>query len=342
MSPAFTPAHLPPAAVTPAHVEDAAKVLAGVAHRTPVLTSRTLDSLTGARVHLKAEHLQRVGAFKFRGAYHALARLSPPDRARGVVAFSSGNHAQAVALAARLFGVPATIVMPQDAPTSKRAATNGYGARIIEYDRYVADRAVLAQQLAADTGAVLIRPFDDPEVIAGQGTAALELVADAGPLDVLVVPLGGGGLLAGCATIAAALCSGLRIYGVEPEAGDDWVRSLAAGFPVSIPPPRTVADCLATGAPGTLTFELVRPLVTGVLTVSDAELVAAMRWAIERLHQVIEPGGAAGLAALLAAKVPDVAGARVGVILSGGNVGAGRLAQLLGPVPAIARRLGSS
>ncbi|HEV7207140.1 MAG TPA: pyridoxal-phosphate dependent enzyme [Mycobacteriales bacterium] len=316
--------------VTLGHVEAAAAVLAGIAHRTPVLTSRTLDTLTGARVALKAEHLQRVGAFKFRGAYHALARLTPTQRSRGVVAFSSGNHAQAVALAARLFEVPATIVMPHDAPSSKRKATQGYGAQIVGYDRYVEDRAAVAAQVAAATGAVLIPPFDHPDVIAGQGTAALELIADAGPLDVLLVPLGGGGLLAGCATVAAALCPGVRIYGVEPATGDDWVRSLAAGRPVSIPPPRTVADCLATGAPGALTFAVLRPLLTGVLTVSEEELVDAMRWAIERLHQVIEPGGAAGLAALLAGAVPDVAGARVGVILSGGNIGAGRLAQLLG------------
>ena len=319
-----------PAPVSAQHVRAAAAVLAGVAHRTPVLTSATLDRLLGAQVLLKAEHLQRTGSFKFRGAFHAVSRLSPQARSRGVVAYSSGNHAQAVALAARLFGVPATIVMPHDAPAIKRAATAGYGARIVGYDRYGGDRAGLAAELAEQSGASLIPPFDHADVISGQGTAGLELVQDAGPLDVLVVPLGGGGLLAGCALAATSCCPGLRVYGVEPAAGDDWARSLAAGRPVAIPAPATVADCLATDSPGRLTFAVAAPLLAGVLTVTESSLAQATRWAAERLHQIVEPGGAAGLAALLAGQVPDVAGRRVGVLLSGGNVGTDRLATLWG------------
>lgn len=308
-------------------MQAAAALLAGVAHRTPMLTSATLDARTGATVLLKAEHLQRVGAFKFRGAYHAVARLDAATRDRGVVAYSSGNHAQAVALAAALFGVPATIVMPHDAPAAKRAATEGYGATVVGYDRATGDRAAIAAGVARRTGARLIAPFDDRDVIAGQGTAALELLQDAGHIDVLLVPLGGGGLLAG--SLLAVDGAGVRTYGIEPVAADDTARSLAAGRRLAIPAPTTIADSLATASPGELTFPIVQRYAAGVLTVTEDELLQALRFGVERLHQVLEPGGAAALAALLAGSVPDVGGRRVGVILSGGNVGAERLAALL-------------
>lgn len=294
-----------------------------MAHRTPVLTSRTLDALTGAHVLMKAEHLQRVGAFKFRGAFHAISKLAAGTP---VVAYSSGNHAQAVALAARLCGCPATVVMPADAPAAKRAATEGYGASVVTYDRATGDRAAIAARVAAETGARLVPPYDDPDVIAGQGTAVLELTAEH-DLDVLLVPLGGGGLLAGS---LLAIPEKVRAYGVEPAAGDDWERSLEAGRPVTVAQPTTIADSLATTGPGRLTWPIVSARVAGVVTVTEPELVAAVRFALERLHQVLEPGGAAGLAALLAGTVPDVRGRTVGVVLSGGNIGAERLARLLG------------
>jgi threonine dehydratase len=300
-------------------VRAAAERLRGVAHRTPVVTSRTLDAQAGARAFLKAENLQRIGAFKFRGAYNRIAQLDPEERRRGVVAFSSGNHAQGVALAAKLLGVGATIVMPEDAPAAKLAATRGYGADVVVYDRVRINRAELAGSIAAETGAIVIPPYDDPAIIAGQGTVALELVEDAGALDVLLVPLGGGGLLAGCSLAASATSPGVRIYGVEPEAGDDWLRSWREGRIVSIPVPRTIADGQQTQAPGTLTWPIVRALAAGVVTVTDDEIRAAMRFAFERLKLVLEPSGACALAALLCAKV-DAGDARVGVVLSGGNV----------------------
>lgn len=306
----------------------AAERLRGVAHHTPVVTSRTLDERTAARVSLKAENLQRVGAFKFRGAYNKIAQLDADQRKRGVVAFSSGNHAQGVALAARLLGAPATIVMPSDAPAAKLAATQGYGAEVVTYDRERMNRAEIAGAIAAERGATMVPPYDDPAIIAGQGTVALELVEDAGTLDVLLVPLGGGGLLSGCALAATALSPGVRIYGVEPEAGDDWVRSWNAGSIVTIPVPRTIADGQQTQAPGTLTWPIVRALCAGVVTVSDDEIRAAMRFAFERLKLVLEPSGACALAALLTAKV-DVHGARTGVVLSGGNVDAATFATAL-------------
>ncbi len=305
-----------------AEIPCAAEVLDGVAHRTPVLTSRTLDDLVGASVLMKAEHLQRVGAFKFRGAFHALSHLTPGTP---VVAYSSGNHAQAVALAARLHAVPATIVMPYDAPPSKRAATEGYGATIVRYERATEDRAAIAHRIAAEIGGCVIAPYDDPHVIAGAATAARELVGE-NDLDVLLVPLGGGGLLAGS---LLAVRPTTRVYGIEPERGDDWAQSVAAGRPIRIPQPQTIADCLAGQTPGEITWPIVAPRVAGVLTVTEQQMVEAVRFGVDRLHQVLEPGGAAGLAALLAGVVPDVAARRVGVILSGGNVGADRLAALL-------------
>ena len=309
----------------------AATRIDGVAHRTPVVTSRSLDSVVDARVLLKAETLQRTGSFKFRGAYNKIASLSSDQRQAGVLAFSSGNHAGAVALAARLLGTAATIVMPDDAPAIKLAATRQYGAEIITYDRWREDREQIAATIARDRAVTLVRPFDDLEVIAGQGTAALELVEQSPDhLDLLLAPVSGGGLIAGCATAVKALCPGARVLGVEPQAGDDHVRSLAAGRRVSIGIPETIADALRLTRPGEITFAVNRRLLDGVLTVSDQELIIAMRFAFERLKLVLEPGGAAGLAALLAHRAELGTGRRIGVILSGGNVDPTSFCRLLG------------
>jgi threonine dehydratase len=269
-----------------------------------------------------------MGAFKFRGAYNRLAQLDAAARERGVVAFSSGNHAQGVALAAQLLGVAATIVMPADAPAAKLAATRGYGAEVVLYDRLTEDRNAIAARVAGERGATLVPPYDDPAVIAGQGTTALELIEDTGPLDLLFVCLGGGGLLSGCALAATALAPGIAVWGVEPEAGDDWVQSLARNERVTIPVPDTIADGMQTTAPGALTFPIVRALCAGAVTVSDAEIRDAMRFGFERLKLVIEPSGAAALAAVLYGKV-DVRGRRVGVTISGGNVDAATFARLI-------------
>jgi len=309
-------------------IRDAAQRIAGAAHRTPVLRSRTLDALTGARVYLKAEHLQRVGAFKFRGAYNAIARLPAEQRARGIAAYSSGNHAQAVALAARELGSSAVIVMPADTPPAKLDAVSGYGAEIVTYDRYTGNREELGERLAGERGLALIPPYEHPDVIAGQGTAALELLEEVGALDALVVPVGGGGLIAGSATAAKGLQPGIRVVGVEPAAGDDTHRSLAAGERVRIPVPRTIADGQAAPIPGELTFSINRRLVDEIVLVTDDEIRAGLRFAVDRLKQVLEPSGATGLAALLAGRLRP-APARIGVIISGGNVGAARLAELL-------------
>jgi threo-3-hydroxy-L-aspartate ammonia-lyase len=307
----------------------AARRLEGVAHRTPVLRSRTLDERTGGTVFLKAENLQRGGAFKFRGAYNRISTLAPEQIQAGVVAYSSGNHAQAVALAARLAGARATILMPTDAPTTKVEATRGYGAEVVPYDRYRDDRAELAGKLAAERGLALVPPYDDPMVMAGQGTAALELLEEVGDLDVLVVPVGGGGLIAGCGTAAKAIRPGIRVVGVEPETGDDTKRSLDRGERVRLPAvPSTVADGLQLDTPGELTFEVNRAVVDEVLLVSDAEIVGAMRYLFERLKVVVEPSGAVPVAALLSGKL-ESSGLRVGAVLSGGNVGADRFAELL-------------
>ncbi|MCX4766986.1 threo-3-hydroxy-L-aspartate ammonia-lyase [Streptomyces sp. NBC_01275] len=319
-----------PAPITLDDVRDAAARLKGVAHRTPVLRSRTLDALVGAEVLLKCENFQRVGAFKFRGAYNAASRLTPEQLSRGIAAYSSGNHAQAVALAARELGAAAVIVMPEDAPRSKRRATEAYGAEIVTYDRYGGDRVAIAEALAADRGLTLIPPYEHPHVMAGQGTAALELLEEAGELDVLLAPVGGGGLIAGSATAAKALHPGIRIVGVEPEAGDDTKRSLEAGRRIEIPVPRTIADGQALHIPGELTFSVNRRLVDEIALVSDDEIRAAMRFAFERLKIVVEPSGATPLAALLAGRV-DSLPRRVGVIVSGGNVDADRFAELCGP-----------
>jgi threonine dehydratase len=310
-------------------VRAASRRLEGVVHRTPVITSRTLDQRIGVRAGLKAESLQRAGSFKFRGAYNKLASLASGERERGVLAFSSGNHAQAVALAASLLGARATIVMPADAPAIKLAATRGYGAEVVTYDRYAEDREQIGLEIARQRGLTLVRPFDDPEIIAGQGTAALELIEDWGELDVLLAPVSGGGLAAGCAVAAKALCPGTRVIGVEPEAGDDYRRSLAAEHRIAIDVPRTIADALQATTPGELTFTINRALLDDIVTVSDADLVAAMRFGFERLKLVLEPGGAAGLAALMANTIAFEGTTRVGVILSGGNVDPERFNELL-------------
>ncbi|MBG7696948.1 threo-3-hydroxy-L-aspartate ammonia-lyase [Streptomyces sp. MC1] len=313
--------------VTFADVREAAARLEGIAHRTPVLTSRTLDSLVGAEVFIKAENFQRIGAFKFRGAYNAAAQLPPDQLAKGIAAYSSGNHAQAVALAARELGTTAVILMPEDAPRSKREATAGYRAEVVTYDRYTQDRTALGHALAEDRGLALIPPYDHPHVIAGQGTAALELLQETGPLDALLVPVGGGGLIAGSATAATALHPGIRVIGVEPEAGDDTKRSLEAGTRVTVPVPRTIADGQALATPGEITFPLNQRLVDAIALVSDAEIVTAMRFAFERLKIVLEPSGATPLAALLAGRVENPP-RRIGIIASGGNIDVDRFTTL--------------
>jgi len=310
-------------------VRAAAERLSGIAHRTPVLTSRTLDERTGATAFLKAECLQRGGAFKFRGAYNMISSLGPEERERGVVAYSSGNHAQAVSLAARLLGTSATILMPADTPPAKLDATRGYGAEIVTYDRYTEDREALGAALAAERGGLaLVPPYEHPLIMAGQGTAALELLEDAPGLDVLLIPVGGGGLIAGCATAAKALRPGIRVIGVEPEAGDDTRRSLEAGERVRIPVPRTIADGQQADIPGELTFAVNRQVVDTIVTVSDAEILDAMAFLFDRMKLVTEPSGASAAAALLAGRA-EAGGARVGVIISGGNVGAARFAELM-------------
>ena len=310
-------------------VRSAADRIAGVAHRTPVLTSRTLDERVGAQVFLKAENLQRIGAFKFRGAFNAISRLTPEQLRYGVAAYSSGNHAQAVALAARIAGTNAVILMPADAPPTKLAATRGYGAEVVTYDRYTQDRAALAKELASERRLTLIPPYDHYDVMAGQGTVALELIEEVGHLGAMLVPVGGGGLMAGCATAATLLSPGIRMIGVEPAAGDDHARSLAAGERVEIDVPRTIADGQAISSPGELTFAVNQRLVDSIELVSDEEIVTAMAFAFERLKIVLEPSGASALAALLAGRIHGLP-ERVGVVLSGGNVGLDRLCELLG------------
>jgi threonine dehydratase len=306
----------------------AADRLAGVVHRTPVLTSRTLNALVDAEVFVKAECFQRAGAFKFRGAYNRISTLTPDALARGVAAYSSGNHAQAVALAARLVGTSAVIVMPADAPAEKMAATRDYGAEVVPYDRYREDREAIGRALAEERGLTLVPPYEDFLVMAGQGTAALELVREIEGLDVVLVPVGGGGLIAGSATAAKGLVPGIRVVGVEPEAGDDHVRSMRAGHRVALPEvPRTIADGLQATIPGERTFQINRVLVDDVLAVSEVEIVRAMAFLFERMKAVAEPSGAVGVAALLAGRLGS--GRRVGVILSGGNVSAERFAGLV-------------
>jgi threonine dehydratase len=310
-------------------VEAAAARLAGVAHRTPVLTSSTADALAGARLFFKCENLQRMGAFKFRGGYNAISRLTQEQRKAGVLTFSSGNHAQAIALAARLQGVQATILMPEDAPAAKRAATEGYGGKVVTYDRYKEDREAVARALQEKTGATLIPPFDHPDVIAGQATAAKELFEEVGALDYLFSPLGGGGLLSGTLLSAGALCPSCKVYGVEPEAGNDGQQSLQKGEIVSIPAPKTLADGAATTHLGNITFPIIKQRAAGIVTASDAQLVPAMKFFAERMKIVVEPTGCLAFAAVLNKAVPIPEGARVGIILSGGNVDLAAYGKLL-------------
>ncbi|MFO1267258.1 MAG: threo-3-hydroxy-L-aspartate ammonia-lyase [Rubrivivax sp.] len=310
--------------IAPADIEAAAARLAGVAQRTPVRTSRQADDRCGAKLFFKCENFQRMGAFKFRGAYNALAQIDATRRQRGVIAFSSGNHAQAIALAARLLGMPSVIVMPTDSPAAKLAATREYqsgqsGSEVVLYDRYKEDREAIGRRLAAERGATLIPPFDHPHVMAGQGTAAAELIDEVGPLDKLVVCVGGGGLISGCAVAAHAKSPGIEVIGVEPEAGNDVQQSLAAGRIVKIETPRTIADGAQTQAAGALTFPVIQRLVKRVVTVSDMQLVETMRFFAERMKMVVEPTGCLAAAALLEGAV-DARGQRVGIIVSGGNV----------------------
>jgi threonine dehydratase len=306
----------------------AAARIAGQAHRTPVLTSRTANEETGAQLFFKCENLQRMGAFKFRGAYNALAKFDADQRRAGVVAFSSGNHAQAIALSARLLGMPATIVMPQDAPASKIAATRGYGAQVVTYDRYTEDREQIGRDLAARHGYTLVPPYDHADVIAGQGTAAKELFEEVGPLDAFFVCLGGGGLLSGSALAARALAPQCKLYGVEPEAGNDGQQSFRSGAIVHIDTPRTIADGAQTQHLGQLTFPIIRRDVDDILTVTDDELKEAMRFFASRMKLVVEPTGCLGFAAARAMK-DELKGKRVGVLISGGNVDIDRYAALL-------------
>jgi threonine dehydratase len=318
--------------VTYEDVAAAAERLRGVARRTPVETSRTLDERLSAHLCLKCENLQRAGAFKFRGAYNAIAKLAPAERARGILTYSSGNHAQAIALACRLLGASATIVMPENAPAAKRRATEGYGARIVSYDPARARREEIAEALRREADPVLLPPYDHADVIAGQGTAALELLEETGELDLLLVPCGGGGLLSGSALSARALAPRCRVIGVEPELADDATRSFRTRALHTVVNPPTIADGARTPSLGKLTFPLVLQHVDDMVTVSDDDLVRAMRFAWERMKLVVEPTGVLGLAAALRGKV-EVAGRRVGVILSGGNVDLGHALDLFRTLP---------
>lgn len=300
----------------------------GVAHSTPVMTSRTANALAGAELFFKCENFQRMGAFKFRGAYNAIAQFTPEQKKGGVITFSSGNHAQAIALSAQLLGVKAVIVMPHDAPAVKVEATRGYGGEVVFYDRYTEDREALGKRLAEEGGLTLIPPYDHPHVMAGQGTAAKELFEEAGELDVLLTPLGGGGLLSGCATAAHALAPRCTVIGVEPEAGNDGQRSFQSGEIVHIDTPRTIADGAQTQHLGNYTFAVIRERVQEIVTVSDAELVETMKFFASRMKLVVEPTGCLAAAAVLQRKV-DVRGKRVGIVISGGNVDLLRFADLV-------------
>jgi threonine dehydratase len=310
-------------------VRAAAERLRGVANRTPVATSRTFNALVGAEVFFKCENLQRGGAFKFRGAYNRLVTLTPEERARGIVAFSSGNHAQGVALAARELGIVATVVMPTDAPPLKLAATRGYGADVVTYDRLHEDREAIASRLAAECGLTVVPPYDHPGIMAGQGTAALELLEEVADLDWLLMPVGGGGLLSGCTIAATGLRPEIKVVGVETKTSDDWVQSLRVGHPVRIPPPETIADGIRTQQPGAFTFPIVQALGHGVMTVSDEEVKQAMRFMLLRSKLLVEPTGAVPVALLLSGRLA-VRDQRVGVILSGGNADPALVAQILG------------
>ncbi len=309
-------------------VTAAAARLKGHAHQTPVLRSRTADERLGASLFFKCENFQRMGAFKFRGAFNALSKFSAAQKKAGVITFSSGNHAQAIALSARILGIPATILMPQDAPQAKIDATRGYGAEVILFDRFQSDREAMGRELAGQRGLTLIPPYDHPDVIAGAGTAAKELIDEVGSLDLLLVPLGGGGLLSGSALSARSLSPQCKVYGVEPEAGNDGQQSFRSGAIVHIETPRTIADGAQTQHLGQYTFALIRRDVDDVLTASDVQLVEAMRFFAERMKMLAEPTGCLGFAAACHAGLP-LAGKRVGIIVSGGNVDLRRFGELL-------------
>jgi len=315
--------------ITLADIQSAAERLYRIAHRTPVATSRTLNNLVGAEVYCKCENLQRAGAFKFRGAYNAVSQLSAEQQQRGVVSFSSGNHAQALALVGQLLHTPTVIVMPDDAPAVKLAATRGYGAEVVLYDRVEQKREVIARQLGEERGLALIPPFEHPHIIAGQGTAALELLTDVPDLDVLIVPIGGGGLISGCSLAAHALKPDLRVFGVEPDTANDTFLSLHQGEIVATPQSHSIMDGLLPTAPGELTFSIMRQHLEDVALVTDEEAREAVRFLLMRMKLLVEPSGAAPLAALLAGRIPNAQGKKIGVVLSGGNVDAGKLAGML-------------
>ncbi|MCL7996934.1 threo-3-hydroxy-L-aspartate ammonia-lyase [Brucella sp. 21LCYQ03] len=309
-------------------VVSAAQLIEGHAHRTPVFTSATIDAQTGAQFFFKCENFQRIGAFKLRGAYNALARFTDEQKKRGVLAFSSGNHAQAIALSAKLLGIGATIIMPEDAPAAKLDATRGYGAKVVTYNRYTEDRDALSKKLADEGGLTLIPPFNHPDIIAGQGTATKELIEEVGPLDALFVCLGGGGLLAGSALAAKALSPSCDVYGVEPEAGNDGQQSFRSGQIVHIDVPKTLADGAQTQALGDMTFAVIQKTVRDILAVSDDELVQGMKFFASRMKMVVEPTGCLGFAGAMQ-MAPELKGKRVGVIVSGGNVDLERFAALV-------------
>jgi threonine dehydratase len=317
-----------PHCITAADISTAAEILAGHAIRTPVMTSQQADHLTGAQLFFKCENFQRVGAFKFRGAYNAIAQLSAAQRKAGVIAFSSGNHAQAMALAARELGVNVTIVMPHDAPATKLAATRGYGANVVIYQRHSEDREAITQRLAAEHGLTVVPPYDYPQVIAGQGTATKELIEEVGPLDVLLVCTGGGGLLAGSAVAAKHWSPNCRVFGVEPQAGNDVQQAFRSGQPVQIPVPKTIADGAQTQQVGALTFPIIQQYVEDILTVSDPQLCRQMRFFMERMKMVVEPTGCLAAAAAMNSLL-DLRGKKVGVIVSGGNVDVDKIADYL-------------
>jgi len=314
--------------VTINDVRAAAERLRGVANRTPVMTSRTFNAMTGRQVFFKCENFQRGGAFKFRGAYNRLSQLSDDEKKRGVVAFSSGNHAQGVALAAKLLGIPAAIVMPDDAPAVKLAATRRYGAEVIVYDRLTGNREAIATQLSKERGMTLVPPFNDPHIIAGQGTAALELLEEIPELDALVSPIGGGGLISGCAIAAKAMQPKISVYGVEAIGADDAKQSLEQNRIISIPPPSTIADGIRTQSVGTLTFPILRQLLSDIVLVSDDEIMQALSFAISRMKIIVEPTGAVPIAAVMQNRIPSNL-KRIGVIISGGNIGIEILKQII-------------
>ena len=315
--------------VTINDIQSAAERLYRIAHRTPVVTSRLLNDLVGAEVYCKCENLQRAGAFKFRGAYNAVSQLSPEQKQRGVVSFSSGNHAQALALVGKLLQTPTVIVMPDDAPAVKLAATRSYGAEVVLYDRVEQKREAIARQIGAERGLALIPPFEHSHIIAGQGTTALELLTDVPDLDVLIVPIGGGGLIGGCSIAAHALHPDIRIYGVEPDTANDAFLSLQKGEIIATPQSHSIMDGLLPTAPGELTFAIMRQHLEAVALVTDAEAQEAVRLLLLRMKLLVEPSGAAPVAALLAEKIPNTHGKKIGVVLSGGNVDAVKLAGIL-------------